>query len=672
MLLMGSTIGMFGSSSETAAGVSYSIAASYRTRPASSQGWMQTGAVGGPAANRSSQSLGDGVMWTMSVWFNVGANCYVSDENQAIYFAENPANYGVGALTLGADQNSGENRYQLGFKSNPVGSSWGFFTHARFDGTGMVTDGVHHNAATASITSHLLIYKGFKLLNGRQVKRLGIKKTQGSDPAKLFVCKRNSSSEYELVAGVTGTHEGNSQLHYFSLTTPYIIPDSGDYYMGASVDYGNSVSDSVTPSGHNRAYKSLSSDGSVGDTVTSMSEGTGNCWAMGVEYDSLWHHLVLQFDSGQSTESNRTKIYIDNNLQDGEETGSGIINQDTNSYVLRSDTSVPQQIGSAAPDANSYTAYSADIHLADFIIMDHEHDHPSANNTVMAPTEFGELDVNGIWSPKDPDDFTFAGNSFWLKFADNGGTNAANLGTDSSGLGNHWTVNNSSTANQYFETPTTFAEYGGFVSSAFATADSSDSSPAYTFSDMSLGAASFNKIVVCVTWNASSGVSVSSVTVDGDAMTLAKASADGNPGASIFYRDSVSATDGDIIVTFSGATVNRVGIGVFALKGFATGDPADDATASSTGNPSVTIDCAEGGVVIGVHSCQSTGTWNGGHVNTNWEGLKKLYDESTESGQHYQSGAMGVFPAAVSSHTVTVTDDLSGAEELTCVAWNAA
>jgi hypothetical protein len=70
--------------------------------------------------------------------------------------------------------------------------------------------------------------------------------------------------------------------------------------------------------------------------------------------------------------------------------------------------------------------YLADIHFIDGQALD--------------PTSFGEFDTNGVWQPIDASGLTYGTNGFHLPFSDN--STAAALGTDTSGNGNDWTVNN--------------------------------------------------------------------------------------------------------------------------------------------------------------------------------------------------------------------------------------
>jgi hypothetical protein len=74
-----------------------------------------------------------------------------------------------------------------------------------------------------------------------------------------------------------------------------------------------------------------------------------------------------------------------------------------------------------------FSGYLADIHFLDGQALD--------------PTSFGEFDTNGVWQPiAYASGLTYGTNGFHLPFSDN--STAAALGTDTSGNGHTWTVNN--------------------------------------------------------------------------------------------------------------------------------------------------------------------------------------------------------------------------------------
>jgi hypothetical protein len=79
-------------------------------------------------------------------------------------------------------------------------------------------------------------------------------------------------------------------------------------------------------------------------------------------------------------------------------------------------------------------------YLAEVIALD--------GTNVTDASDFGELDSNGVWIPKDPSGLTFGSNGFWLDFAD-----SADLGGDNSGNGNDFTLNSITSANATNDNP---------------------------------------------------------------------------------------------------------------------------------------------------------------------------------------------------------------------------
>lgn len=137
---------------------------------------------------------------------------------------------------------------------------------------------------------------------------------------------------------------------------------------------------------------------------------------------SSWYHIVIAMDSTQGTASDRVKLYING----AQETLVGTQpSQNVDGYW---NAAQAQWIGQ---QSNNVTDYNLDGYLAEVNFID---------GSALDPTSFGELDDNNVWQPKDTSSLTFGTNGFRLKFDDNS-SNAA-LGTDSSGNGNSWSVNN--------------------------------------------------------------------------------------------------------------------------------------------------------------------------------------------------------------------------------------
>jgi hypothetical protein len=147
---------------------------------------------------------------------------------------------------------------------------------------------------------------------------------------------------------------------------------------------------------------------------------------------SAWYHIVVAIDTTQATSSNRVKMYVN---------GSQITAFDTSSYPV-------QNYDTAFTSGNDFriglptwnTSQNIDSYLSEAFTIDGQ---------ALDPTSFGQTDsATGIWIPK-PYTGTYGTNGFYLKFA-----NSASLGTDSSGNGNNFTVNNLTSIDQTTDTPT--------------------------------------------------------------------------------------------------------------------------------------------------------------------------------------------------------------------------
>ncbi len=168
---------------------------------------------------------------------------------------------------------------------------------------------------------------------------------------------------------------------------------------------------------------------------------------------SAWYHLVLAWDTTQSTANDRIILYIN---------GSRVTDLDT--YAAPSlnyeeayiNNNIQQDIGKAATANKGYDGYMAEVHFVD--------------GTAYTPTAFGEF-KEGIWIPK-----KFTGshgtNGYHLDFAD-----GSALGDDESGNNNDFTPNGLAATDVVPDSP----------ENNFATLNPLDSySGAHTFSEGNL------------------------------------------------------------------------------------------------------------------------------------------------------------------------------------------
>ena len=144
---------------------------------------------------------------------------------------------------------------------------------------------------------------------------------------------------------------------------------------------------------------------------------------------SAWYHIVWEVDTTQSTESERSKLYVN-----GSE-----INYSSSTYPQQNnDTAFNNTTEHRIGGRVDRTDQNFDGSLAHFHFID---------GTAYDSDTFGETDsTTGIWKPKTAPSVTYGTNGFFLKFENSGA-----FGTDSSGNGNNFTVNGTMT--QTIDTP---------------------------------------------------------------------------------------------------------------------------------------------------------------------------------------------------------------------------
>ena len=162
---------------------------------------------------------------------------------------------------------------------------------------------------------------------------------------------------------------------------------------------------------------------------------------------SGWYHVVLAYDTTQSTSSDRLKVWVNGTLQTAL-SGSTYPSLNYDGYVNNSLT--------------HYIAHDNAFAGRDFLgVMAHVH---FTDGTAYDASAFGETDATtGIWKPKTAPSVTYGTNGFFLKF-----DNPASMGADSSGNANNFTVNGTPT--QTVDTPSNvFNTFSPLISSSYQT-----------------------------------------------------------------------------------------------------------------------------------------------------------------------------------------------------------
>ena len=139
---------------------------------------------------------------------------------------------------------------------------------------------------------------------------------------------------------------------------------------------------------------------------------------------NAWYHIVVTYNDLESTSSDRIKIYV-NGVQ---ETSFATANYPSLNFNSKYNETILHTIGRGIESGTSSTYRYFDGYISHFAFVDGQ---------ALAPTVFGETDsTSGIWKFKSPSGVTWGTNGFHLKFESSG-----NLGLDSSGEGNNFTVN---------------------------------------------------------------------------------------------------------------------------------------------------------------------------------------------------------------------------------------
>ena len=134
---------------------------------------------------------------------------------------------------------------------------------------------------------------------------------------------------------------------------------------------------------------------------------------------SAWYHLVFAVDTTLATAADRFKIYV-NGVR---ETSFSNEDQPTQNLQMTINDTTTMQIGRYSTGSNFFDGYMSHVSLVD--------------GQALTPTSFGETDsTSGIWKFKSPSGLSWGTNGVHLKFE-----NSGNLGLDSSGQTNNFTVN---------------------------------------------------------------------------------------------------------------------------------------------------------------------------------------------------------------------------------------
>ena len=142
-----------------------------------------------------------------------------------------------------------------------------------------------------------------------------------------------------------------------------------------------------------------------------------------------WYNIVIRTDTSQ-TSGNRIKYYVN---------GQGPIERTATNAIAGNIDRFHTATAVLNIGGGSTGNYGFDGYMAEIVYNDGQS---------YEPTNYGES-KNGVWIPKDPSGLTFGNQGFYLKFE-----NTSDLGNDSSGNNNDFSVSNIAADDQVLESPT--------------------------------------------------------------------------------------------------------------------------------------------------------------------------------------------------------------------------
>ena len=209
---------------------------------------------------------------------------------------------------------------------------------------------------------------------------------------------------------------------------------------------------------NNRTYISINGNDQLGTSVQYSGSSNNTYTNMVLRDTSAWYHCVIRYNSTESSQSDRVKIWVNGQLQSlsssaGTPTG-GITAFQTSLSAAHGWNFIYGSPGSGLQNA----------YLAQCVYCDGQ---------ALSASDFGEYDTDSptIWKPKNLSDLNFGNNGYYLDYGD-----SSNLGADVSGNGNNLTSSGFSSDNHVTDTPT----------NNFATFNPIETYPETTLSDGNL------------------------------------------------------------------------------------------------------------------------------------------------------------------------------------------
>lgn len=197
--------------------------------------------------------------------------------------------------------------------------------------------------------------------------------------------------------------------------------------------------------------------------------------------------------------------------------------------------------------------------------------------------------------------------------------------------------------------------------------------PAVTFSNVDIGTASEDRLVVIVAGGITNRRTIDSITINGSPMAMHKSiagigTAAADPALAIASLVVSTGTTATVVVNFSGSQSGSF-IGVHTITGYQSATPQDSASSSTSGgtDPAVSLDVPSGGTIVAAYatngSSLSSVTWTG--VST------EDFDEAIDSSLNdwWGSAAHQSNVSAEDDRLISVSGPSTGRQLLVAASW---
>jgi hypothetical protein len=193
---------------------------------------------------------------------------------------------------------------------------------------------------------------------------------------------------------------------------------------------------------------------------------------------------------------------------------------------------------------------------------------------------------------------------------------------------------------------------GGPTLNFIGTSDNSGNGPAYTFSNVDIGTASSDRLVVVAchaTGNTSApNINLTSMTLGGSSMTNAAALAEDTASVDLYYLTVTSGTTATIVATYP-QTKRRCTIAVYTITGLNSSTPSDTGTSNNSDTaPTLTLDIPTGSIAVYAHTSANNTT-----TTVTYSSATEHYDQAIGGESTTASGAS--LADAGNAHTETAT-----------------